>query len=100
MDMLATPGVRDRLNGAKEVFAAAAGEKSAEPSEVAIALIGIVGMAVKVSAVMIALPNLHGGTADRIAMAIEYSAAQVSDVALGRGKRIVAYEQVIIRIER
>ncbi len=79
MDVRRPAGVGDWLDRPKIILAGGTGEKPAETLEVRIALVVAVAALMEIDAVMIDLPDLDQGVADRIALGIEDPTAEVGN---------------------
>ena len=55
---------------------------------------------VQVRAVVVGLPDLDQGVAQRIAVGVEYATDQVRHLANGRRDRVVDDQQVVVGVER
>ena len=93
-----TARIKDRLDGAEIILAGGSSEKTAKALEVLVA--GGVGvLAVQIDAVIVHLPDLDQGIANRVPFDIEDATAQVSDFAHGWRERVVDDDQVIVGVE-
>ena len=99
MDVRCAPRVRNRLDGAEVVLPRHACHKPAKSLEVGISLFLVAGAGVKVSTVVVHLPDFNHCVAHRHTFDIGDPAMQVRDGAHRRGKGIVDHDQVIIGIE-
>src|SRR5579872_3994963 len=103
VDMRRASRVGDRFDGAEVVLAGRTREKAPEPLEVGIARAAVCAVgaaAVDVRPFAIHLPDLHDRVPDRMPARVENAAAEVRDLAHGRGDMVVDDDQVVIRIER
>src|SRR5260370_39731674 len=84
-----------RFDRAEIILAGGTRQEAAEALEVRVEP-GLVGTIRKVNAIVIHAPNLNRGVAERIALRIEQSPAQVRDLANGGGGINIDDEKVAI----
>src|SRR5260370_31162620 len=88
-----------RFDRAEIILAGGTRQEAAEALEVRVEP-GLVGTIRKVNAIVIHAPNLNRGVAERIALRIEQSPAQVRDLANGGSDRIIDDDKVVISVQR
>ena len=101
VNMRAASAVRHGLDRAEQILAAARCEEAPVALEVFVLLVmAAETFRVDVNAVHVALPDLHGRAAHRLAIRPEDAPAEIRDLA-GRGSdRVIHDEEIVVRIER
>src|SRR5947207_9297225 len=79
VDMRRAARIGDRLDRAEDVFARGAGDKAAEALKIPVSVLGVARAGVRISPVVVALPDFYGGVLERIPAGVENLAAQVGD---------------------
>lgn len=99
MDVRGAAGIRNGLDGAEKVFAAAAGEEPAEALEMFVAFFLVASARVEVGAGAVALPDLDESIADRLSAFVENPAGNPGDFADCGSEAVIDDEEVVIGIE-
>src|SRR5262245_31422368 len=81
MNMRRATGIGNRFDGAEQVFAIRPGHETSETLEVHVAFILVDSSGMKVSAVVVALPDFYESAADRLAATVENAPGQIGDRA-------------------
>src|SRR5690606_5718634 len=88
------------LDRAEVVLALRSSQEAAEALKIRIAFFTIAAAAVKVSAVIIDLPDFNSGISNGRAVTAEHPPGQMRDLADRRGDRIIDNQEVVVRVER
>jgi hypothetical protein len=92
--------VGDRLDRPEVVLAGRTGQEAAVSLEVRIELLAVARGLLEVGAVLVALPDLDDGIAQRLALGVEELAGEMRDLADGRRNCVVDDQQVVVGVER
>ncbi len=92
-------GIRHGLDRAEVVFAGRAGQEAAESLKIPVALSAVVAPRVQIGAIVVALPDLDDGVADRFAARIEDLAREMRNRPHGGGEGVVEDDQIVVGVE-
>src|SRR5262245_3681412 len=99
MNVRRAAGIRNGLNSAENILAGGACDVAAESLEVRVALIGVSGLTVKISAILVTLPDFDRGIANRLTTPIENLSTHPGNLADGGSNTVIDDQEVVVRVE-
>tara|TARA_B100001105_G_C22339214_1_gene420463 strand:+ start:221 stop:856 length:636 start_codon:yes stop_codon:yes gene_type:complete len=99
MDVRCASGIGRRFDGTEVVLTPGAGEKASIALEVPVPLVLSVGLGMEVDPLVVYLPDLNDGIAERLAPGVHHHAAKVAHGTYRGSNLVVDDEEIIVGIE-